>query len=522
MRGNAWWSALGRILPALALAWPLGAQAPEAQLKSLIDAAERAEQRDDLEAAAGAYRKILLLRPGWASAEFNLALVYHSQRKYGEAVALLEQALRHNPGLHRAHLFLGASYVAMREYQKALAPLERYVRLEPASDEAEALLAETYCRLGRHEPCIRACLGRIRAAPLEPEPYYWLRESYLALGGARLRQLSVQPDAGYFQELFAAEQLASPEAGEAELVRLVGRFPQAVDGYVALGALRLARGRNAEAEAAFEEARKRAPGLSEHLIAVRTAAPPVRTCPAGEPLARAACLVAQAKLDEATSALLALGANPRETYWAMHLFARLAEFVVAQLEARAPRSPVLAMIRARIFEQAGDTARAEQEYLEALRRTPDAETLIEFGKFRCRNSEFDAAIALFEQALRQDAGRAEVHALLGEVHMIRGEAARALPHLREAVQRNPGSAQARLYWAQALHKLGRTQEAVAILRAAPADPDGRIHYLLARYLAQQGRQEEAAKALAVFREKRRSGGGPSPLGSLTGAAEGEP
>lgn len=511
-----------RLLVAAALVCLLKAQAPDRELKALIEAAQRAEQREDLEAAAEAYRKILRLRPGWASAELNLALVLHSQRKYPEAIALLEQALRHNPALHGAHLYLGASYAAMRDYEKAVAPLERYARLEPASEEAAALLAETYCRLGRHASCLRACLRRIRSAPQQPEPYVWMRESYLALAGACLRELSLTPEGAYFRQLFAAEELASPEAAEAETRRLIERFPQFAEGYVALGALRLRSGRSSEAAAAFEEARKRDPAAGPYLAALRGAATPAGPCPASEPLARAACLAVHEKIEEATAAALLLHETPkrtsRQTYWSMHLFSRLASQALALLEARAPASPVLAMMRARIFEQAGDLDGAEREYLAALARGADADTLIEYGKFKCRNSEFDAALSLFEKALGEDAARADVHALIGEVHMIRGEAAQALAHVQRAVEQNPRNAQARLYWAQALHKLGRTREAVAVLQAAPADPDGRIHYLLARYLALQGRTEEAAKALAVFREKRRSAATPAPLGSLTGAA----
>jgi tetratricopeptide (TPR) repeat protein len=511
-----------RVLAAWALVWRLAAQAPEAELKALIEAAQRAEQREDLETAADAYRKILRLRPGWASAEFNLGLVYHSQRKYGEAVVVLEQALRHNPQLHGAHLFLGASYAAMREYEKALPPLERYAQLEPASEEATALLAECYCRLGRHAPCVVSCLRRIRRAPNEPEPYYWLRESYLALANECLRELSLAPAAAHFRELFAAEELASPEAAEAELTRFVERFPDSLEGLLALGALQLRLGRAAGAAAAFEQARQRDPAAAPYLAAVRGAAPPPGPCPTREPLARTACLVAQGKMEEATTSALAWreapARTPRQTYWAMHFFSRLASRAIDLLAERSPDSPLLAIIRARVFEQAGDLVRAEQEYVGALAGGADSDTLVEYGKFKCRNSEFDAAIALFEKALQLDAGRADVHALLGEVYMIRGEAAKALPHVQTAVERNPVHAQARIYWAQALHKLGRTREAITVLKAAPADPDGRIHYLLARYLAQQGLRDEAASALAVFREKRRSAASPSPLGSLTGAA----
>ncbi|MCW5983367.1 MAG: tetratricopeptide repeat protein [Bryobacteraceae bacterium] len=525
-------SAVVRVCPPalliLAVAAALIAQSPEALLKSLIEEARLAEQKEDLDAAVQAYRRILQLRPDWASAEFNLALVYHSQHKYRDAIAMLEQALRHNPALEDAHLFLGSSHFHIAQYPQALAALERFAALQPGSPEALPLLADTHFRLGNFERAAEKYLARIRIAPEQPEPYYYLRESYLALAGASLRELNETPDAAYYNDLFAAEELASAAASESALRALIGRRPDLPEAYIALGAMKLRQGDKAEADAAFRSAVERDPAAGSFLVAVRTAAPSTGACPAGAgPLVRAVCLVSRGgNDDEAAKAVLALpqlpGRQPREVYWTMRLFSRLAEQTVQRLAANAPQSAVLAIIRARIFEQAGDLVQAEAEYTKALASRQDPESLIEYGKFKCRISDFDAAIGLFEKALALDAGRADVHGLMGEVYMIQGDAAKALPHARTAVQGDPAGVQARLYLAQALQKLSRTPEAIKVLEAAPSDPDGRVHYLLARYLAQQGRKEEANRALAVFKEKRKSGERPSPLGSLTGAAVPEP
>lgn len=521
-------AALRRCLSILALGGALGAQTPDLQLKALIEAAQQAEQRDDLDTAVAAYQKILQLRPNWASAEFNLALVYHSQRKYREAISLLEQALSHDSPLNDAHLFLGSSYFHTHQYEKALTTLERFARLEPASQEVVPLLAETHFRLGNYARAATAYLRQIGSTPGEPEPYYYLRECYLALAGACLRELSTQPDSAYFRKLFAAEELAAVGAGEANVLSLIQQFPRFPEAYIALGAIKRRLGREGEAKSAFVEALQRDPTAGEFLIAVRAGGtPPAKPCAAkGDGLVRAACHVSRDEIYDATDAVLAIrerpARSPRETYWATHLFSRLAEQTVERLAAHAPESSMLAIIRAKVFEQAGAMAEAEAEYVSAVRRRQDPESLIEYGKFKCRRSEFDAAISLFEKALSLDADRADVHGLLGEVHMIQDDAAKALPHLETAVQGNPRSVQARIYLAQTLCRLERTPEAIQVLEAASSDPDGRIHYLLARYLSQQGRKEEANRALAIFREKRKSGQSPSPLGSLTGAAVPEP
>jgi tetratricopeptide (TPR) repeat protein len=512
------------ILLMLAMGGTVVAQEPDAELKALIEAARQAEQREDLGAAVEAYKKILKLRPNWASAEFNLALVYHSRRNYREAISLLELALSHNPSLSDAYLFLGSSYVHTRRYDKALPPLEHFVRLQPGNHEVLPLLAETHFRLGNYGHAAGAYLRLIRTAPAEPGPYYYLREAYLALAGACLRELTAPSNEAYFSELFAAEEGTAAEAAEIKVRELIQRYPQLPEAYIALGAIKLQQGSEAEAKTAFDEALKRDPEAGEFLIAARSGrARAGKPCPAtGGLLLRAACHVSRDDINEATRAVLAIHERPartaRETYWALQFFSLLAEQTVARLAAQAPQSSVLAIIRASIFEQARDIAQAEAEYLKAVGLRQDIEALIEYGKFKCRASEFEAAISLFEKALSQDPQRADVHGLLGEVYMIQGDAAKALPHVQTAVAGNPDSVQARIYLAQALHRGGRIPEAIKVLEAASSDPDGRIHYLLGRYLTQQGRKDEANRALAIFREKRKSGEKPSPLGSLTGAS----
>lgn len=510
----------------LSLAGPIAAQTPDDRIKALIEAAQQAERKEDLDAAAAAYRKILELRPNWASAEFNLALVYHSQRRYREAISLLEQALSHNPELEDAYLFLGSSYFHIYQHEKALTMLERFAKLQPGNQEAAPLLADTQFRLGNYDKAVAGYLIQIRAAPAQPEPYYYLRECFLALAGACLRDLATQPEASYFHDLFAAEDLAA--AAETRVRELIQRQPARPEAYVALGAMKLRERKQAEAKAALAQALKRDPVAGGFLIAVAAASPPMeKPCPVrGDLLIRAACLVNQDNLEAATKAGLALYESPtrvpRETYWALRIFSRLADKTVVRLTANAPQSSVLAIIRARIFEQAGDMAQAEAEYAKALALRQDPDSLIEYGKFQCRNSQFEQAISLFEKALTLDPDRPDVHGLIGEVYMITGNAAKALPHVRTAVQGIPNSAQTRIYLAQALQKLNQRPEAIQVLEAAPSDPDGRLHYLLARYLSQEGRKDQANLALQIFRERRKSGDRPAPLGSLTGAAVPEP
>src|ERR1051325_9879394 len=92
----------------LGLLWvPFGLlanQSVDQQLRVLVQKAQAAEQKDDLEEAAALYRQMLKIRPHWASAEFNLGLVCHSQKKYWGAIRLMPEATRHRPAFADAYL----------------------------------------------------------------------------------------------------------------------------------------------------------------------------------------------------------------------------------------------------------------------------------------------------------------------------------------------------------------------------------------------------------------------------------
>jgi tetratricopeptide (TPR) repeat protein len=122
----------------------LTAQAPTEQLRSLVERAQEAERQERLDEAVSLYKEILRIRPGWASAELNLGLVYHSRREYNAAIDTLSEALRHNPELHSALLFRGASYYSTGRFDAAAGDLEKYLQNDPGNPEALSYLADSY------------------------------------------------------------------------------------------------------------------------------------------------------------------------------------------------------------------------------------------------------------------------------------------------------------------------------------------------------------------------------------------
>jgi tetratricopeptide (TPR) repeat protein len=64
-------------------------------------------------------RRRLAAHPGSAQAHFNLAVLYYSQRRAGEAIAEFEAAIACEPTFASAHRKLGEVYVHLGDYQRA-------------------------------------------------------------------------------------------------------------------------------------------------------------------------------------------------------------------------------------------------------------------------------------------------------------------------------------------------------------------------------------------------------------------
>ncbi len=170
-----------------------------------------------------------------------------------------------------------------------------------------------------------------------------------------------------------------------------------------------------------------------------------------------------------------------------------------------PGSPLLVKLRAQNLEQAGRPDEAEAEYRKAIALAPsDADPLIEFAKFKCRLGQFDEALPALEKALALDSYNIRVQAQIGEVRMMQDQPQKAMPYLRAAVKANPRDRRSRMYLARALADAGQLGDAIRLLEAVESDPDGRAHYLLGRLYSQQGEKERAARAFAIFRERKKA------------------
>ena len=465
---------------ALFLTAVLAAAQPAQPLGQLIEQASQAEQREDLASATRAYREILRRKPDWGSAELNLALILNSQRNYRDAIEYFDRALRHDSSLTSAHLGRGVALFNLEKFEEAIAPLDHYAKARPLDTEVHYYLGRTFESLGAYPRAIAEFQQQLKLTPANADALYHFGESCRLWSGLIAKQLADDPNAVYHFTLLTAEE-PQPEEDyaitESKIRDAIRRAPEAAEAYVALGLHQLRQGRRKEAAESFQEAWKR------HSTDCRISS----TCTDERD--------AEPGFDPA--------ATPAAAYAAFQRAKRLAESSFGKLLKLAPQSPLAAQAGAHLWEQNGKLEQADQQYQRAVELSRrDAVYLVDYAKFLAKQSQFDRSVALLQEALRSEPSSPVILALLGEMLVMKGEPAAALPHLKSALASRPGDEQTRSYLAQSLARLDRIREAVAILEAAPADPEGRLHYLLGTLYRRLGQKEKAERAFDVFRQRK--------------------
>jgi len=114
---------------------------------SLLDDGEER----NMEAAAAAYRKALVIDPDLVPAIVNLANIHYARDEMIEAQALYERAIGLDPDCFEAYFNLGNIHHDLARYQAALNCYRGAVRLNPSYADAHFYLAVTLEKTG-HSP----------------------------------------------------------------------------------------------------------------------------------------------------------------------------------------------------------------------------------------------------------------------------------------------------------------------------------------------------------------------------------
>lgn len=104
---------------------------------------------ENVDAAASAYRRALIVDPDLVPALVNLANIHYARDQHIEAMALYERALSLEADCFEAHFNLGNVHHDLSRYEDALAAYREAVSLNPSYPEAHFYLAVTLEKMGR-------------------------------------------------------------------------------------------------------------------------------------------------------------------------------------------------------------------------------------------------------------------------------------------------------------------------------------------------------------------------------------
>jgi Tfp pilus assembly protein PilF len=196
-----------------------------------------------------------------------------------------------------------------------------------------------------------------------------------------------------------------------------------------------------------------------------------------------------------------LRADPKDIdalYYLGRVCLNLSQAEHQALYARAPDSVRVHQLLAESYRAQENKAKAEEEYLAALRTDPrSVEVLNALGDLKRSQFRFDEAASYYSRALGvQSRNYASTYGL-GVCYLYQQNPARAMGEFRRALVLDPESAPARLALGDALLRVGQVAEAVTELKAAVAlESDMRQAYtLLARAYRRLGQSREAEEAL---------------------------
>jgi tetratricopeptide (TPR) repeat protein len=189
---------------------------PDPGLQVRFEAAKRAEQAGNYEAAIAEYKAILEHAPTLAEVHSNLGLLHYMLWNNAAAIQCFEEALKRKPDLPPANLFQGLAYMRANEWQKARAPLEKYVRLNPKDARAMVQLGKVLWQLGDRETALGRMQQAARISPGDLDVLYELGQTYRKLMTATYEQMAaVDGDSHRVHQLLAESYEARGEASKA-------------------------------------------------------------------------------------------------------------------------------------------------------------------------------------------------------------------------------------------------------------------------------------------------------------------
>ncbi|HLY62291.1 MAG TPA: tetratricopeptide repeat protein [Terriglobia bacterium] len=199
--------------------------------------------------------------------------------------------------------------------------------------------------------------------------------------------------------------------------------------------------------------------------------------------------------------------DPDVLYLSSHVYSDLSTQTSQRLLATAPGSYQAHQLNAEFLELQGKLAEAAEEYRKVLSLRPDLAGIhYQLGELLLAGgpgaNTIDQARQEFEKELEIDPRSAPAEYELGEIARQGRQWGQAIDHFGRAASFEPRFTDALIGLGKTLVSAGRPQDAVAPLeRAVNLDRDNpNAHYQLSFAYRRLGRDQDAAKELAAYRE----------------------
>ncbi len=393
-----------------------------------------------LKAGQGAYRELATtveLDPGNTPAQLQLATLLIGAQKYAEAEKVAEKVIQADPRNARAHALLGEKHAMLTDWPRAIEEFQTAIELDPAQNENYAGLSFAYVSSGR-VPEAEATLRR--AAEVQPRSVdallnlgrFYFQQHRLAEAETAMRAASeADPRSTLPSILLAKVYVEGGKLAEAErlCVQLKSRAPDDPAAYGALASFYEATGQREKAVTELRllvDAKPKDTALKAQLTealldfgrneeAARLIEELLNASP-GDPSAlvsKGRILIGQQKYAEAKAALdQAIQSDPRSA--AAHYFLGVAESAL------------------------GLSKLASASFAHTLQLSPGfADAAVALAGLDVRAGDYDNALRLANQALRQNPDSTLAYLVAAKVSIAKGNAAQAEAQLREALDRDP-------------------------------------------------------------------------------------
>lgn len=204
--GHGWRMVLGISLLTLrlGLTTALAAQT-QTSIQQLFEGAQAARARGNLEQAAQAYLEVIRRDPGVVNAYHNLGIVYFSQKRYQDAIAVLEKAVRLNPRLAGAYVILGLAHYELDQSNKAVLAFQIAHRLDPNDTNAFFFLGKAQMQMRNYREAAETFAKLSQSRPKDPDVLYNLSLAHLKLFLDAADQLGAIAPSSYQFSLLKAQ-----------------------------------------------------------------------------------------------------------------------------------------------------------------------------------------------------------------------------------------------------------------------------------------------------------------------------